>query len=139
MLPPRSHLCILRPPYLGLILRHRKTIECRLSRIPCPPFEAVRAGDVLYLKQSGGPIRGRAVAAQVAYFHPVTATVLAWLRRTYNRRICAAPTFWRNRSCDGYGTLIWLEEVSPICPPRRFNKTDRRGWVVLKTGWEARR
>ena len=57
---PRTHLCILKPEYLGLILCEQKTIECRITKVACAPVECAREGDLILLKQSSGPIRGRA-------------------------------------------------------------------------------
>ena len=128
----RTHLCIFKPEYLGLILCEVKTIECRITKVACPPFNCVSAADILWLKQSSGPIRGEAQVARVEYFHPLTVRKLRRMRRSYNNRICGSPTFWRSRHNHPYATLIWLREVRPVWPVRHVEKTDPRGWVVLQ-------
>ena len=60
-----DHLAILKQPYLELILRGEKTIECRLTRTPKPPFGVLQTGQRIYLKQSSGPVRGVATAGKV--------------------------------------------------------------------------
>ena len=59
------HLAIFVEPYLELVLAGKKTIESRFSANRCPPYNAVKKGDLLLLKRSGGPVVGVATVGQV--------------------------------------------------------------------------
>ena len=75
------HLVILKKPYLDLILAGAKTIELRLTRAKRPACGRVRPGDRLFLKPSGGPVCGLAMAKNVEYYED-RQTGLAGLGRT---------------------------------------------------------
>jgi len=126
----REHLAVLREPYLHLILSGRKTIEVRLAKIPLPPFRRVAVGDRIWLKRSGGPVVGRAVAARVEYFDDLTPDRLDLIRDGLAHQTQAAPEFWRTRRDCRYGSLIWLTQVESI-PPFRPAKITYAPWLVL--------
>lgn len=126
----RHHLAILYPTYLHMIRGGVKTIECRLTRVSIPPFGVIEAGDLLWLKESSGPVRLVAEAARVQTFDALNQREVARIRRQLNHGIRADPTFWKAKQSARYGTLIWLEDVQPI-EPFRVVKTDRSAWVLL--------
>jgi len=127
----RHHLVVLSVQYLRRILIGRKTMECRLSKRPGPPYRQVAPGDVLWLKQSGGPIRGLAIAGRVHYLDGLDATRVAQIRTRWNNRICGTESFWHRYMDCRFATLIQLEAVQS-CEPFYVHKTDRRAWVVLR-------
>ena len=123
------HLGIFVEPFLEAILDGRKTVESRFAIRRCPPFDRVRAGDVIFLKRSGGPIVGIAVAGEARYFE-LDHKTLRDIRRRYAARICAEDdAFWDARSEKRFATLIEIEEVEGI-PMLQIDKRDRRGWVT---------
>ena len=126
----RHHLAILYPTYLHLIREGYKTIECRLSRVRRPPYGRIETGDLIWLKESCGPVRLVAQAGQVRTLTDLNRVKIHRLRESHNHAICAEPGFWRARSRSTFGTLIWLRSVQSI-EPFRVRKTDRRSWVVL--------
>lgn len=126
----QHHLAILLPQYLEMILSGRKTVECRLARRPIPPHGFVRPDDLIWLKQSSGPIRGVAQAGRVHSYQDLDTATLRRLRRDHGQAICAEPRFWQAHRRARCATLIWLKDVKPL-PPFRIDKTDRRAWVVL--------
>lgn len=111
----------------------RKTIECRLSRTARVPFQAAHSGEIVWLKESGGPIYGRALIGQVMFVDQLTARKLAHIHRRYNRWILADDAFWRSRRNCRYLSLIWLEQVQPVVP-FRIDKNDRHAWVCYEPG-----
>jgi hypothetical protein len=124
------HLAVLIEPYLSKLLRGEKTVESRFSRRRIAPYEEARAGDVVLLKQSGGPIVALAEVAEVEFFRLEPATMEA-IRREYAMALRATdPTFWEARKAARYATLLRLVSVCPL-PSLRYPKRDRRGWVVL--------
>ncbi len=128
---PGIHLAVFVEPFLRYVLQGRKRIESRFSRRRSAPFERVSPGDMLLLKRSGGPIAGVAHVA-CACFYQLDADTLAEIRDQYSREMCAdGPDFWRARESARYATLIRLEHVRSLRPVK-YEKADRRGWVVLK-------
>jgi len=61
----RSHLVVMRQPYLRRIIAGEKRLEARLSKHRCAPYGQVQAGDVLLLKRVGGPVVCLTTASQV--------------------------------------------------------------------------
>ena len=66
------HLAILYPVWIELILDGSKTIESRFSKVRCAPFGKVSTGDTVYLKVSGGPVKGHFTVADVTTFENLT-------------------------------------------------------------------
>ena len=54
----KYHLAILTPGWIDLILDGSKTIESRFTKVRCAPFGKVHEGDSVYLKESGGLVKG---------------------------------------------------------------------------------
>ena len=125
------HLAILKPFYLGLILEGKKTVECRLTRTPKPPFQAVQKKDRIYLKQSSGPVVGLAIANRVICQAINSPNDLSSIKKEFGQRILAKDEFWKSASHARYCTLVFLKEVQTLPQPFRINKKDMRAWVVL--------
>ena len=47
----RIHIAILKRSYLSLILTGQKRLECRLTKISCPPFGQIAGGEKVLLKE----------------------------------------------------------------------------------------
>ena len=71
----KYHLAILTPGWIDLILDGTKTIESRFTRVRCAPFRKVHEGDSVYLKESGGLVKGMFTVAKVETFENLTASV----------------------------------------------------------------
>ena len=123
-------LVVLKSDYLKGILRGEKTAECRLSRTKRPPYGAVTAGDVLWLKQSGGPIRARTTARHVQFVHPLAKAELKYISHRYGEALQVDRTFLDDRRQSRYATLIQLGRVRRL-EPFSVEKNDRHAWVVL--------
>lgn len=61
----KHHLAILSPGWIELILDGSKTIESRFTKVRCAPFGKVHEGDIVYLKESGGLVKGMFTVAKV--------------------------------------------------------------------------
>ena len=127
----RSHLAILKGKYLDLIISGKKTLECRLSRIACPPFGQAAVGEKVLLKQSAGPIKARALIKKVLFFEDLTPDGIRGICRLYNDKICAEADFWRSRLDCRYGSLIWLTELKVIAP-YRIERKGMQGWIICE-------
>ena len=129
------HLAILKQPWLNHILSGKKTIESRFTKIRLAPYGKVDAGDLVYLKESGGPVKGQFTAAKVETYTDLTPEMLNEINRRYHRHIFVDPhfqDFWETWSASKYATLIHIENVIVYRNPFPFQKKDGRAWVVLE-------
>ena len=92
-----EHLVILKPRFLEHILSGKKKIECRLSRRRTVPFEAVRAGDLLWLKRVSGPIVAQTTARRVWSFELTSAKQRASIVKQFGDAL-AAPGWLEGKS-----------------------------------------
>lgn len=131
--PPRggAHLAVVRPEYLDLIVSGRKTIESRLTRTRREPFGRVRAGDRVYFKAVGGPVRCVAVARRVMYVEGLSPGRVEALRARFNRRVLGTRAYWSGRRQARYATLVWLGDVRPVAEPWHCAPLHGRGWLTL--------
>ncbi|MGB9207718.1 MAG: hypothetical protein WCB78_06340, partial [Pseudolabrys sp.] len=88
--PVGLHLAVFAKPFLGLILTGHKTTESRFSRTRCAPFDMVRNGDIILMKEVGGPICGLAVASRTLFFD-LQHEPIARIREDYGSAIGAVP------------------------------------------------
>jgi hypothetical protein len=124
------HLAVFTEPFLSHVLDGRKSIDSRFSRVRCAPFEQIDEGDIILIKQAGGPICGL-VLARHAWFYELDKSIFNRIREDYGKTICADEVFWHSRRNASYVTLIDLAEPMAI-PPTPCAKRDRRGWVPLR-------
>ena len=130
------HLAVFIEPYLGYILSGRKTVESRFSIVRFPPYGRVSRGDLVLLKQSGGPVVGICEIG-AAWFYKLEPRSWDTIRLEFTRALCAEdPEFWQSRSSANYATLMYVSRAKQI-PPLSWPKSDRRGWVVLQDGANA--
>ncbi|MBN1788755.1 MAG: hypothetical protein JW806_10245 [Sedimentisphaerales bacterium] len=127
------HLVILKKLYLDKILDGSKTVELRLTRSKCAPFDFVSTGDRLFFKQSSGPVCAVGRVRGVKQFCGLNPSKIAEMKREYNHLICGADDYWESKSDSRFATLVWLENIRTI-EPRWISKKDWRAWVVLKKG-----
>lgn len=125
------HVAILKEPYLEAILAGRKTIEMRLTLTNRAPFERLRDGDRVFLKRSGGPFRGTAIADHAMFLRDLTPRAIDRLRRDYNEWIRADAAHWRSKRGARYGTLIWLREVERAAFGPRMTPHHGVAWQCL--------
>ena len=68
----KYHLAILTPGWSERILDGSKTIESRFTKVRCAPFKKVHEGDSVYLKESGGLVKGMFTVEKVETFENLT-------------------------------------------------------------------
>jgi ASC-1-like (ASCH) protein len=124
------HLVILKKPYLDAILTGRKTIESRFYKTRQFWLSRVAPGDILFLKESSGPVRATAIVDKLKVFDSLTSDKIAELKQQYNQRILGDDSYWREKSNSQFGIIVWLKDVKAITP-RFIKKADWRAWVVL--------
>lgn len=129
------HLAIFNEPFLSLIYQKEKKIESRFSINRRTPFEKVRKGDIVILKESGGMVTGVFVAGDVSYFQIANKKTLKVIEANYAEAICsnADANFWKAREKSKYVTFVEVKKVKKISP-FKSEKRDRSGWSILREG-----
>jgi hypothetical protein len=124
------HLAVFIEPYLRFVLEGKKTIESRFSVHRHAPFEQVRKGDLVVLKQSSGPICGVCRVSHAWYYH-LDPTSWSEIEQFATALCMDDSEFWAKKRGASFATLIRIEDVVRI-PEFSISKIDPRGWVVLK-------
>lgn len=127
--PYGVHLAVFVEPYLGYVLDGTKTVESRFSQRSIPPYRVVSPGDVILLKQSGGPVVGVCRIAD-AWFYELNPSSWRDVRGFAKALRVEGETFWDARADASYATLMRIEHPRTVAPLGCV-KRDRRGWVVL--------
>ena len=130
------HLAVVVEPFLGYILDGSKTVESRFSVNRCAPFGKVSQGDAVLLKRSGGPVVG-VMQVRAVWSYRLDESSWRLIRERFAEALRAQdPEFWANRREAFYATLMLVDHVLPI-EPIRWEKADRRGWVVVRKPRQA--
>jgi adenylate kinase family enzyme len=124
------HVAIFSQPFLDYVLTGTKTVDSRFSKNRIAPYDHVASGDMILIKQTGGPVIGVCSAERV-WCYELDKAILKDIKNRFGRLICANEEFWRSRRERSYGTLILLRDVRPVAP-FLIDKKDRRGWVTVK-------
>jgi hypothetical protein len=131
--PERSnsiHLAVFVEPFLQFVLDGRKTVESRFSIHRRPPFGCVRSGDLVLVKESGGPVVAIAEISEVWYYQ-LDQEAWNFIRTRFAEQLCIEdPEFWESKASSYFATLMQFARVEKV-DPLTCLKRDRRGWVVL--------
>lgn len=128
----KIHLAIFNEPFLSLIYKGEKTVESRFSVNQISPYKKISKGDIVILKQSGGPITGVFLVGEVHFFSNLTKTIYKDLEEKYGSKIGTQydHNFWVNRSSKRYCTLMEIKKIKSLIP-FTIQKNDRLAWSVL--------
>lgn len=125
------HVAILKRQYVELILAGEKTIESRLSKMAVPPFGVIKQGEQIFIKESGGPFRALARAANILSKQDMSPAEVTQLRTQYDRAICGNNEYWLAKRNSRFATLVHLRDVVPIDVGPAYAKNPYRAWFVL--------
>ena len=144
------HLAILASGWIELILDGSKTIESRFTKVRCAPFGKVRTGDIVYMKESGGKVKGMFTVEAVETFENLTPAKIDQIFVKYREQIFvqmfpeltisktdASTGYWTTYhppfewQVSKYATLIHISEPVKFDEAFSFPKRDQRAWVVL--------
>lgn len=126
-----QHLAVFTKGVIDQILAKQKTIESRFSKFQFAPYKRVRRGDEIFMKESGGRVRGKFTAANVLFFSELNPKKLGDLRREYEEELKVDKSFWQNKKDSKYATLIFVKDSEPLANPILLEKHDKRAWVIL--------
>jgi hypothetical protein len=125
------HVAVIYARYIDMLLRREKRVELRLSRNRIPPFGIAEAGDTLYIKQSGGPMRARALMTRVECYEGLTPASLMDLKARYNHLICGPDEAWIAKARSRYATLLWLDDFIETADAPTYKRFTGNAWQVL--------
>ena len=135
----KYHLAILAPGWTDLILDGSKTIESRFTKVRCAPFGKVHEDDVVYLKESGGLVKGMFTVAKVETFENLTdAQICDLFYKEYREQIFSdlsasmqrPPEKWLTAK---HATLIHIADPIKFENPFPYKQKGRSAWLVLDT------
>lgn len=125
------HVAIVTPAYGRMILDSRKTVECRLTKTPLPPFGCITPGQRIFFKRSGGPFFASAVADRVWMTDSLTPRGVEELRNQHNAHIRGTADYFHQRAACRFATLVWLRDVRPCVLAPRYKPQNMRAWYTL--------
>jgi hypothetical protein len=126
----RIHLAVFVEPFLQFLLEGRKTVESRFSIHRRAPFGCVNSGDLVLIKESGGPVVAVAEVSKVWYYE-LDESAWDMIRRRFSQQLCVEdPEFWKSKESSCFATLMQFSRIEKLAP-LPCSKKDRRGWVVL--------
>lgn len=127
-----KHLAILQQPYIDLILSGQKTIESRFSLNKILPYGAVKSGDVILMKESGGKVLGEFCVEKVDFYKNLTPQAAMQLMRRFKAQLCLDDDFIQRKQNSRFATLMHITKSVRYPEPYDYPKRDMRGWVILK-------
>jgi hypothetical protein len=133
----KKHLAIFSKAGIEQIISGQKSIETRFSKKRIAPFGLVSVGDLVYMKLTGGDIKGQFIVKKVIFLEGLERSDWEVIKKTYWDKISLGSEeldqqFLQAKSDAVFGTLIFVGEVEQfVTSPISFEKRDRRPWVVL--------
>ena len=124
-----EHIAIMKgKEYIKKIINGEKTIESRLSKTKISPYERVRVGDTVFLKESGGNIVAKFIVKKIVFFEDINPIILDKIKENYNEYILAPDSYWSSKINANYGTLIYIDKPEMITSIKMKNK-NRSGFI----------
>lgn len=117
------HLAVFNEPFLSLVFSGEKKIESRFSINKISPYERVKEGDVVILKESGGPITGIFIVGEVKFFKHLDKYLITKIENEFGELICTSydENFWIKREKANYASLIEVSKIKKL-PPSKVKK-----------------
>ncbi len=126
-----QHLAVFTKGVIDQILARQKTIESRFSKFQIAPYKRIKRGDEVFMKESGGKVKGKFIADNVLFFEDLNSKKLGDIRREYEEELQIDKSFWQNKKDSKYATLIFVTDPELLANPILLEKHDKRAWVVL--------
>lgn len=130
----QHHLAIFTQPWLDLILDEKKTIDSRLSKVRCAPYGRINGGDIVYMKESGGLVKGQFNVAKVETYEDLTPRTLHNINTQYHQEIFVDLGFQGLKdkwTYSKYATLIHISNVMSYQKPFPYPRKGRTAWILL--------
>ncbi len=113
---------------IDMILSGKKYIESRFSKNQIIPYNTVKDGDVVYLKEPGKDISACFTVKKVLFFDHLNPDRVKEIRDKYDNLIKGPDRYWQIKQSSKYGTLMYIENPRVI-GPIKISKKNRQGFV----------
>ena len=124
------HLAILKQPFLNMILSGEKTIETRWAMHKIAPYNKLRVGDEILLKETCKEVIATAKVKDFKYFE-LTPKIADEIKQKYGKEIGVYKfENWENYRNKKYCTLIWLDNIEKV-KPFKVKRSNGAGWIVI--------
>ena len=124
------HLAILKQPFLNMILSGEKTIETRWAMHKIAPYNKLRVGDEILLKETCKEVIATAKVKDFKYFE-LTPQIADEIKQKYGKEIGVYKfENWENYRNKKYCTLIWLDNIEKV-KPFKVKRSNGAGWIVI--------
>ena len=132
------HLAILskKPNFLDLILKRKKTIESRWYQTKRTPYNNIKPGDTIFLKNSGEPVSAKASVSKVLQFN-LKQTKPKEIIKKYGKQIGIK---YSKQLEKNYCILIFIKNPHKI-PKFNINKEgfgNMSAWITINNIKELR-
>ena len=120
-----QHIAILKKSWklIDKILSGEKKIESRWYKNKSAPWNKIKAGEVVYFKESGSPVTIKTEVEKVLQFSNLTPNKVKELLNKYGENIgIKANDFYEQLKDKNYCLLIFLKNPEKI-KPFQINKT----------------
>ena len=130
------HLAVFNEPFLTMIFIGIKTVESRFSLNKVAPFGKIARGDIVLMKENGGPVVGFFVIDWFLHYTNINADKLTKIERLFRGKIgwVENENFLKMKETSKFLTLIGIGNIKRI-DGLETTKKDRLAWTVLKMGF----
>jgi|GEM_PF-1040093 len=126
-----QHLAVFSKGVIELILANKKTLESRFSKFRFTPYKKVKTGDVVFMKESGGKVKGKFTVGSVDFREKLNTKKIAEIKKRHGHELQVPDSFWQSKKNAKYASLIEIKNPEPLANPLSLDKHDKRSWVVL--------
>lgn len=127
-----EHLAIMDRETINKILDGKKTIESRFSKNKITPYNRVKKGEIVYLKESGGDILATFEIDKALFFDNLDNKKILEIKNSYNKSINAPDDYFNYKSNCKYGTLIYIKNPKAIVPITIY-KNNRLAFLTVNS------
>ena len=102
--------------WIEKILSGEKKIESRWYKHKRLPFKKIKPGEIIYFKESCGPVIARAEVERVLFYENLDVRVIRKIIDQYGKQICIDQTFGDEiiRAQKRYASLLFLKNQSRV-------------------------
>lgn len=137
---PTNHLSIYnkntyKQDYIATMLDGTRTLGIKFMRKKIAPYQRLRVGDIIYLKEASGPIRGRVRVSSVDHKEitdpdEIMEFLSAHIEAIGIQNDSQLMDIWRANMASRYMSWWTMEKPEIVTSPVFIHKTDRRAWIA---------
>lgn len=128
-----EHLAILEPKYFKKIENGTKTIESRWSvdsKVkPYHDRKAVKVGETIYFKPTGGPVSLKATIAKTYFEDKLSKKRIKELLKKYGEKIGVDSSYYKEIKDKKYCSLLFIKNITSI-PSKKYKRSYGNAWFT---------